>query len=68
MIAWLVYSQQSEYYSGPIFPQIIKYLSENPKCGRLKENKDKLILNFGSIESVQQAFEKVKSLSESINF
>jgi len=67
MIAWLVYSQQSEYYSGPIFPQIIKYLSENPKCGRLKENKDKLILNFGNVKSIQQAYEKVKSLSESIS-
>ena len=68
MIAWLVYSQQSEYYSGPIFPQIIKYLSENPKCGRLKENKEKLILNFGNVKSIQQAFEKIKSLSESIRF
>jgi len=68
MIAWLVYSQKSEYYSGPVFPQIIKYLSENPKRGRLKENKEKLILNFGNVKSIQQAFEKVKSLSESISF
>ncbi len=66
MIAWLVYSQQSEYYSGPIFPQIIKYLSEHPQCGRLKENKDKLILNFGNVKDIQQAYDKVKNLSNSI--
>jgi len=66
MIAWLVYNQESEYYSGPIFPQIIQYLSQNPTAGRLKENKDKLILNFGKTTGIKQAYNRVFKLSENI--
>ncbi len=59
MIAWLVFQQESDYYYGPIFPQIIQYIQANPTAALMKESKGKLILNFGKTTSVTQALSKV---------
>ena len=63
-IAWLVLSQQSDYYSSPVFSGIIAYMQSNPHFAQMKEKNGKLSLNFGKTLSVKQALEKLKEMKE----
>lgn len=62
MIAWLVLQQTSEYYSSPIFAKIIQYLQIHPSEAKIKEVKDKLLLNFTNIRSVEIALDKLQRM------
>ncbi len=62
MIAWLVYRQESEYYSSQTFAKIIQYLQINPNVAKLKEVKNKLILNFNNINSIEIALQKLQKM------
>lgn len=62
MIAWLVLQQTSEYYSSPIFAKIIQYLQIHPNEAKIKEVKDKLLLNFTNIRSVEIALDKLQRI------
>ncbi len=61
-IAWLVFNQQSDYYSGPIFSGIIKHLQGHPRFAQMKERNGKLSLNFGKIYSIKDALSKLREL------
>ncbi len=63
MIAWLVYQQDSEFYSSPIFAKIINYLQAYPGIAKLKENNNKLSLVFNHIDTVQQALDRIQRIS-----
>lgn len=62
MITWLVLQQTSEYYSSPIFAKIIQYLQVHPNEAKLKEVKNKLLLNFNKVTSIEKALEKLQSM------
>jgi transcription-repair coupling factor (superfamily II helicase) len=62
MIAWLVFQQESEFYSSQTFSKIIQYLQVNPKVAKLKEVKSKLLLNFGNIKSIEVALDKLQKM------
>ncbi len=64
MIAWLVYQQESEYYSGKTFSRLLNYIQNNPSQLGMKENKQKLTLNFGQTKSVSRGLEKLNRISE----
>ncbi len=64
MIAWLVYQQDSTFYSGPIFSGLLKYMQHKPTDLKMKENKNKLSLNFGHTNSVERGLEKVEKISK----
>ena len=63
MIAWLVYQQDSEYYSSKIFSGILNYMQNNPTQLAMKESKQKLTLSFGQTKSVHRALEKIQKIS-----
>jgi transcription-repair coupling factor (superfamily II helicase) len=65
-IAWLVFNQESAYYSGPVFSGIINFLQQHPTFARMKENKGKLSLNFGTTTTVKTALHKLQQLHQSI--
>ncbi len=62
MIAWLVYRQDSDYYSGPIFGSLIQYLQIYPNQGVMKESEGKLSLNFGTMLTIKQAHDRIHNL------
>ena len=63
MVAWLVYQQDSEYYSSKIFSGILNYMQHRPSDVSMKENKEKLTLNFGQTISVSRALEKLLKIN-----
>ncbi len=63
MIAWLVFQQESDYYSSHVFSGIIQYLQANPKVAKLKEVKGKLLLNFEHINSIELALDKFQMMN-----
>jgi len=64
MVAWLVYQQDSEYYASKIFSSILNYMQNRPMDLSMKENKQKLTLNFGQTVSVRRALEKMKKIND----
>ncbi len=67
MVAWLVYQQDSDYYSSPIFSGILNYMQNRPSELSMKENKQKLSLNFGTTNSVSRGLEKVRKIENWLN-
>jgi transcription-repair coupling factor (superfamily II helicase) len=56
LIAWFVSNQLSTYYSSAKFSSILKYLQQQHKRFRLKEQKEKLYITVENVKSVEQAY------------
>ena len=65
LIAWLVFNQESDYYSGAIFSAIIRYLQAHPHFAQMKERNGKLSLNFGKTTTIKAALHKLRELTPS---
>jgi len=67
MSCYFITNQESAFYSSSIFTGILKFLQFNPKYCSLKENNNKLSLNFIEIKNINLAIEKLKYIQTSIN-
>lgn len=56
MIAYFVSNQLSGYYSSAKFESIIRFLQQQQRRFRIKEQKDKLYITADNVTSVEQAF------------
>ncbi len=66
-IAWLVFNPESDYFSGPIFSGIIRYLQGHPHFAQMKERNGKLSLNFGNTTTIKAALHKFRELAEAVS-
>ena len=67
MIIHFVNNQQSAYYKSPIFAQILKYISQNPKLfGNLRESNNRLVVSVRGITSIEIAYNIVYTMKISI--
>jgi transcription-repair coupling factor (superfamily II helicase) len=64
MIAYLVYQQDSSYYSSDTFGKIISYIQLHPAALAVKEINGKLTLNFGNLSSLGHALDKLSNLNQ----
>ncbi|QMU30591.1 transcription-repair coupling factor [Adhaeribacter radiodurans] len=55
-----------KYFQSETFGHILKYVQQHPRQSRLKETKDKLIVIFDNIKSVNAACDVFEQLTESI--
>ncbi len=66
MIGYFISNQQSDFYSTPIFSQIMAFTAKNPTVGRLKEKKGpkglRLLMRFEGVTSVQHALELLQKI------
>lgn len=56
LIAWFVSNQLSAYYSSSKFASILKFLQNQHKRFRIKEQKEKLYISVENVKSVEQAY------------
>ena len=66
MIGYFISNQQSDFYSTPVFSQIMTFTAKNPTIGRLKEKKGskglRLLMRFEGVTSVQHALELLQKI------
>ncbi len=52
---YFISNQESAYFQSELFTSILKYVQNNPRSCKLKEDKGKLSLTFMNIDSVREA-------------
>jgi transcription-repair coupling factor (superfamily II helicase) len=60
LTAWFVSNPESPYYQSDQFNFILAYLKEHPSFGRLREDRQRLTLQFNGIPSVEAAGEVIR--------
>ena len=66
--AYLMSSDNEQYYNSPIFGSILGYVQQHPRKCKIKDGKNRVILIVQEIENVNEASEllsellKIKSL------
>ena len=63
LVAYFISNPDSPYYQSEQFTSILNYLKDNPSWSSLKEEKDKLVLHFKGINSIDEAFGKLSVLA-----
>jgi transcription-repair coupling factor (superfamily II helicase) len=70
MIGYFISDQDSSFYQSQSFRDVLSSVQQNSAEFVLKEKKTRnglrLIINFGKVQSIQQALEKIKSLKQNI--
>jgi transcription-repair coupling factor (superfamily II helicase) len=62
MKGYFVSTQNESFYKSATFDNILKYLQKNPRKARLKENKNRPMIVFDEIKSVNHAIETLSSV------
>jgi transcription-repair coupling factor (superfamily II helicase) len=55
MRGYLPAQNNDQYFQGDIFGKILKYVQQHSRTSRLKDSKDKLIVIFDNVDSVEKA-------------
>jgi transcription-repair coupling factor (superfamily II helicase) len=62
MVGYFIPKQDSPYYQSEAFTKVLKYVQQNPRLCKMKENNGKLTLSFENIRSVDAAIEALKPI------
>jgi transcription-repair coupling factor (superfamily II helicase) len=62
MVGYFIPKQDSPYYQSEVFTKVLKYVQQNPRLCKMKENNGKLTLSFENIRSVDAAIEALKPI------
>ncbi len=62
MKGYISSENNNQYFQSEVFGRILKYMQQHPRHSRLKETKDKLIVIFDNIKSVNTAREVFEQL------
>ena len=62
MTAYFVGDAEHPYYQSETFAKILKFLQQNPTFARMKEEKEKLTLQFRHVPSIQAAMDILQKL------
>ncbi len=62
MKAYLVGQENQEYFQSELFGAILAYVGQHPKQCQIKEIKEKLLVSFEPIESIEAAYNTMKAI------
>jgi transcription-repair coupling factor (superfamily II helicase) len=62
-IGYFISNQESSYYQSPVFSFVLKFVQNNTDCCSMREYKNKLILSFKNISSVDNALRVLEGLT-----
>jgi len=62
-IGYFISNQESSYYQSPVFSFVLKFVQNNTACCNMREYKNKLILSFKNISSVDNALRVLEGLT-----
>lgn len=60
MSGYFIQNQNSPYYQSETFTKVLKFVQQNPRTSRMKENNGKLSLSFENIKSIDDAIAALK--------
>jgi transcription-repair coupling factor (superfamily II helicase) len=60
--AFLISSDNEQYYNSPIFGGILKYTQQHPRLCKIKDGKSRIIFIVNTIDSVDKAAELLKEI------
>ncbi|MDQ4140053.1 MAG: transcription-repair coupling factor, partial [Bacteroidota bacterium] len=66
MKGYIPSENNDRYFQSETFGRILKYVQQHPRHSRLKETKDKLIVIFDNIKSVNAACDVFEQLTEGL--
>ena len=64
MTGYFIPKQDSPYYQSEAFTKVLKYMQQNSRLCKMKENNGKLTLSFDNIRTVDAAIEALKPIVE----
>lgn len=59
MTGYFISKPDSPYYQSAVFGKVLKFVQQNPTHCRMREKKDKLVLSFENIKSINNAIEAI---------
>jgi transcription-repair coupling factor (superfamily II helicase) len=62
LMAFFVSNPESDYFSSLQFNAILEYIKNNPRNGRMKEERSKLSMTFQGVTAIEQAIEVLSPL------
>lgn len=60
---YFVPQEKEEYYTGPVFGNVLRFVQKNPSRCKLRELKGKLILNINEVSTVESAINMLNAIS-----
>ncbi|MFA4851327.1 MAG: transcription-repair coupling factor [Bacteroidales bacterium] len=63
MIGFFIPHEDSPYYQSEEFTRVLNYVQANPRSCKMKEGNNKLTLTFENVNNVNEAIQKLTSLS-----
>ena len=64
MTGHFVSNQESDYYNSELFSRVLDYVKRNPRLCRLKETQNKLSLSIEPVNTVFEALEFLRNISQ----
>lgn len=62
VVGYFIPKQDSPYYQSEIFTKVLKFVQQNPRLCKMKENNGKLTLSFENIKKVDDATVALKPI------
>ncbi len=66
MLVYFVFNQQSQYYSTPLFANILNYINSSPNNMAVAEQNGKLILKIKGVNTIEKGYNIVDKMKMSI--
>ena len=63
-IGYFILNQNSPYYQSEAFTRVLKFVQQNQKLCKMKENREKLSLTFENIKSVNEAIKALEPIRQ----
>ena len=63
---YFISNSESDYYQTETFGKILMFVQKNPKACKMKEIKGKLALTFNQIKSIEEAYETLNNIHNSL--
>lgn len=63
---YFISNSESDYYQTETFGKILIFVQKNPKACKMKEIKGKLALTFNQIKSIEEAYETLNNIHNSL--
>jgi transcription-repair coupling factor (superfamily II helicase) len=62
MVGYFIPKQDSPYYQSEVFTTVLRFVQQNQKQCKMKENNGKLSLSFENIKNIQEAIKALKPI------
>jgi len=62
MVGYFIPKQDSPYYQSEMFTKVLKFVQQNPRFCKMKENNGKLTLSFENIKNIDEAMKSLQPI------